>query len=659
MKTAIKFFILFASTVLCASTWASSITVGSGNGLPGAAGIVVPVDLTVDGDNIAGIDMTVTFTTASQYSVIAVDCTAQTVSGNIFPSCSAAGNVVTIRLAETAGNPWVSGLLANITVDIDGAAIPLINDPLVAVVVGASDNTGTDITFPTTTDGTFTVLAGPQPDWSSTPDSTTGFDFGSHTTDTSTYPLDLAVTNAGADGSTLTGSCDLAGSAVFSFPGDNTLGTGLAAGASANITVQCDTTSAAVQPHTGTMSCTHNGDGSTETSITDYALDCNVTATPEPSFLGVDSGLSTMDVPEQGDPDATATLTVSNNGEVGTTLIGSCVYAGDTEIVVTNGAFAIAQGDPGQDVLATCSGAAEGTYTGTLTCEPTAQTWVAANSPYAVSCTVGPPGDAVYESNPVDGSTIDMTPPGSPVEEGSVIPTQDLVITNNAPETDDSDLTLLACGLSGMGPITATTPTTPLAPNASTTVTFSCDSATAGDYTETYSCPYDVDGDGTADGTASYTVNCGVRLAEADVTQIPPAGSTLTITVAPGSMGQATVFFQETADEGEDGTLENCSLADETYFSILSPTSFPQVIPSGGSVQVVVEGRALDDGEPASTTLTCTYSDSNVTDQVVTWTVAAVTRDIPIPTLSAWGLSLMILTLLGLGGMVIRRRVII
>ncbi|MDX2418584.1 MAG: hypothetical protein QNK19_14070 [Xanthomonadales bacterium] len=515
-----------------------------------------------------------------------------------------------------------------------------------------------DQAAPTEVVGTVTILAAPEPDWSSTPDSATGFDFGSHTTDTGTYPLDLAVTNAGADGSTLTGTCDVTGSAVFSIPGDNTLGTGLAAGASANITVQCDTTSAAVQLHTGTMSCTHNGDGTTETSITDYALNCNVTATPEPSFLGVDSGLSAMNVVEQGDPDATATLTVSNNGEVGTTLIGSCVYAGATEIAVTNGTFSLAQGGPGQDVLATCSGAAEGTYTGTLTCGPTApQTWVAADSPYTVSCTVGPPGAAVYDSNPAAGSTIDMTPPGSPVEEGSVIPTQDLVITNNAPETDDSDLVLLACGLSGMGAITATTPTTPLAPNASTTVTFSCDSTTAGDYTETYNCPYDVDGDGTVDGTASYTVNCGVRLAEADVTQTPPAGSTLTITVVPGGTGQTSVTFQESNDEGLDGSLESCSLADETYFSILSPTSFPQVIPSGGSLQVVVEGRALDDGEPASTTLTCTYSDSNVTDQVVTWTVAAVTRDIPIPTLSAWGLSLMILTLLGLGGIVIRRRV--
>ena len=134
VKTVTKLFVLFASTILCASAWAqvSSIAVGSGSGLPGATGIVVPVNLTANGDNIAGIDMRVTFTTASQYSLITVDCGAQTVSGNVFPSCSVAANVVTIQLAETGGQPWVSGLLANITVDIDGAAVPTIDDPLAA-----------------------------------------------------------------------------------------------------------------------------------------------------------------------------------------------------------------------------------------------------------------------------------------------------------------------------------------------------------------------------------------------------------------------------------------------------------------------------------------------------------------------------------------------
>ena len=671
MKTVIKLFILCASTILCASAWAqvSSITVGSGSGLPGDTGIVVPVNLSANGDNIASIDMTVTFTTATQYNLISVDCSAQTVSNNAFPRCSVAGNVVTIQMAEAGGNAWISGLLANITVDIAGGAVPLVDDPLVATVVGAGDNDGIDIPLPTATDGTFTVLSGPQPDWSSAPTSAAGIDFGSHTADSGPYSMDLVVTNAGATGSTLTGTCDVSGSAVFSIPGDDSLGTGLASGASATITAVCDTAAAAVQLHTGTMSCTHNGDGSTETSITDYTLNCNVTASPEPSFLGVDNGLAAM-ATGQGDGDATATLTVSNNGDSGTTLIGSCLYTGDTEITVTNNTFAIAQGTAGVDVLATCSAAAAGTYTGSLTCSPTGtQTWVAPDSPYAVSCTVGPPGAAVYSSDPAPGSVFDMTTPGEPVPVGTMIPTQDLVITNDPPEANDGDLVLLDCGLmpnmpvgdapqADSGAISASAIVTPLtlAPYESTTVTFSCDSSVVGDFSDTYSCSYDVDGDGTADGTATYTVKCAIREAESEVSESPESGSNVTIFAPIGGVGQGSVVFTEVLDEDEDATLDNCYLDDDTYFTIVSPASFPQTISSGESVAVLVEGMGTDDGQPTTTTLHCDYTDSQNVSAQVSWPLDVVILTAEIPTLSTWGLMLMILTLLGLGGLVIRRK---
>ena len=515
-----------------------------------------------------------------------------------------------------------------------------------------------DQAAPTEEVGTVTILPPPEPDWSSAPTSAAGLDFGSHVTSTGLFPLDLAVTNAGEAGSTLTGSCDVSGSAVFSIAGDNTLGAGLAMGASDSIVAVCNTTGAAVQMHTGTMSCTHNGDGTTETSITDYALSCNVTATPEPSFLGVDNGLSAMDVVEQGDPDATATLTVSNNGDSGTTLIGSCIYAGDTEITVANGSFAVAQGDPAVNVIARCSGAAEGSYTGTLTCGPAnPQTWVALDSPYAVSCTVGPPGDAVYSSIRAPGSVYDMTPPGEPVPVGATIPDRDLVITNDPPEANDRDLALLNCALTGgAGAISATAAVSPLPPYDSTTVTFSCDSTNIGDFTDTYSCSYDVDGDGAADGTATYTVNCAVRAAESEVTPTPADGTTVTIYTPLGGAGQGSVLFSEVLDEDEDGTLNDCFLDDETYFSIMSPASFPQTISSGASVEVLVEGMGTPDGEPTSTMLNCDYTDSQNVSTPVSWPLEVVVLAAGIPTLSTWGLMLMILSLLGLGGLVIRRK---
>jgi hypothetical protein len=244
------------------------------------------------------------------------------------------------------------------------------------------------------------------------------------------------------------------------------------------------------------------------------------------------------------------------------------------------------------------------------------------------------------------------------VVEGSVIPNQTLFISNDAPEDNDRDLALLDCGLvGGVGPISATAPSTPLAVSAETSVVFSCDSTNAGVYTDTYSCSYDVDGDGAADGTATHVVNCEVRAAESDVTVSPASGNTLTITVPIGGSGQATIRFSEILDEGVDGTLEGCSLDDNTYHSIVSSTSYPQDIPSGGVLNVVVEGT--NPGDPAleaSATLTCSYSDTDDDGTQVSWPIDIVVQAEAIPTLSIGGLLAMILTLIGLGGIVIRRR---
>lgn len=657
MKTSIQTVLVLMFLVLAGQAMAQVVTIGEYNtAVPGGDAVI---DVMYDNEGQGPDTVSIVINFSDIYSNVAIVpsdgnavCDA-TVLNNPLSDCLwgdapgvGAGSVFLVT-ASGIGGPG-NGRIARITYTLNGD-VPLNTlDPLVGEI---NDFEGGSIV-----NGQIFVPEGPQPDWSSAPTSAAGLDFGSKTTETGAYPLDLVVTNTGEAGSILTGSCAVTGT-VFSIDGDNTLGAGLAMGASSSITVQCDTTGAAVQLHTGTMSCTHDGDGTTETSPTDYALSCNVTATPQPSFLGVDSGLSAMSVAEQGDPDATATLTVSNNGETGTTLIGTCAYAGDTEIAVTNGSFALAQG-ASTDVLATCSGAAEGTYTGTLTCGPTdPQTWIAADSPYAVSCTVGPPGDAVYASAPAAGSVIDMTTAGEPVPVGTAVADQDLVITNDPPEANDRDLALLNCGLTdGTGAISATAATTPLAPYASTTVTFSCDTATVGDHTDTYSCGYDVDGDGAADGTATYTVNCAVRAAASEVTETPVSGTALTMYVPFGGVGQASIAFDEVLDEGEDATLTSCTLDDETYFSIVAPASFPQTITSGGSVEVLVEGMGTNDGQPTNATLTCNYTDSQNESAQASWPLDVVVLAAGIPTLSTWGLMLMILTLLGLGGLVIRRK---
>jgi len=321
---------------------------------------------------------------------------------------------------------------------------------------------------------------------------------------------------------------------------------------------------------------------------------------------------------------------------------------------LANGAFSLAQNASNVATL-TCDATAEGSFNGSVSCTHNAGN-VASPVVHNVSCTVGPPGPAVYSSNPAPGATIDMTPPGDDVLVGSVDPTSVLQITNNPAEANDRDLALSNCAFAGSPEITATPVLSPLAPYSSTVVTFTCDTAAAGAFTGTYSCSYDETGDGQVDGTATYTVNCGVRGPESEVIENPVSGSTLTIYAPLGGVGQASVTFSEILAEGQDGTLENCYLDDTVYFSIIQPSSFPQVIPEDGSVQVLVEGMSTADGQSTTTTLHCSYSDSNNDATDVSWVVNVLTQEVAIPTLSAWSLTLMIFTLLGLGGLVIRRR---
>jgi hypothetical protein len=502
---------------------------------------------------------------------------------------------------------------------------------------------------------TLTVNAPPQPVYTSTPAPGSLIDFGDWPVNTGVYNNWLNIQNTGDQGSILSGECNITddASGVFTIVD---LGTGpqpfeLAWNGSADVYVRCDTRGQVVQEYSGAMVCTHN----TDTSPSSYSLRCNITEGPQPAYSDVLSpDPMNLVAVEEGDANPTGTITVTNTGAAATTLTGTCSYSGDAGMSLANGAFSLAQNASNVATL-TCDATAEGSFNGSVSCTHNAGN-VASPVVHNVSCTVGPPGPAVYSSNPAPGATIDMTPPGDDVLVGSVDPTSVLQITNNPAEANDRDLALSNCAFAGSPEITATPVLSPLAPYSSTVVTFTCDTAAAGAFTGTYSCSYDETGDGQVDGTATYTVNCGVRGPESEVIENPVSGSTLTIYAPLGGVGQASVTFSEILAEGQDGTLENCYLDDTVYFSIIQPSSFPQVIPEDGSVQVLVEGMSTADGQSTTTTLHCSYSDSNNDATDVSWVVNVLTQEVAIPTLSAWSLTLMIFTLLGLGGLVIRRR---
>ena len=663
MKTVIKSFMLVMSVILSASALAqvSDIVVGPGAGLPGATGIIVPVTLAVDGDNIAGIDMTVTFTTAAQYSNIVVDCGAQTVSASIFPSCSVAGNVVTIRLAETAGNAWISGLLANITVDIDGNAVPLVGDPLVALVAGASNNAGEDITFPDTTNGTFTVLAGPQPDWSSVPNSTTGLDFGSHDVDTGPYMMDLVVTNAAIEASPpLIGSCFMdevpspvngatatVSSAAFSIVGDGILNP-LTMGASDTITVQCDTTAAAPMLHTGQLACQHNGDGTTETSVTYYPLSCQVMG-----FQTITNFIATP--PSPGVIDGTTTLTATggasgNDVVFGTSTSGICtvdgaglvtyIAAGTCTVTADQlgnadyhaaqqVTFGITVEKKDQLITGLASDSDPGVVDGTGTLSASADSGLdvtAFGSSTAAVCAVS--GNTVTY---LIAGTCTVTADQAGDAEYNAAPQVDYSFTV---DPADQTITGLAANPDG-GPVFGTSA---LSATASSGLAVSYDSSTTGvctvsgtivSYIAIGTCTITADQAGDANYNVAPQVTLDVTVVKADqaitgFSADPDGGSvddTSTLNASGGASGNSVIFGSLTTDI--------CTVSGNivTYLA-------------NGACIVTADQTGDDDYNPApQVTLEITVSDTNA-----------------IPTLSQWSLIALILLMLSIGSIVIRRR---
>jgi len=633
------------------------IVVGTGSGQVGSATpVVISVDYDGDG-TVAAFQVDVTYDAANLTADLS-SCGGPLGGANF--TCTDIGPGAIRFLGDDAQlNPLPSGSLGSISFDISSAVIAdydLLVPPSDEIY---SNNVGDNVPSTGSTPGLVQVTAGPQPDWSSIPDSATGLDWFNKVVDTGAYELSLQVTNTGAVGSTLTGTCQVSGSAVFSIVGDNTLGAGLEKNASQSITVACDTTSATLVLHQGTLSCEHNGDGTTETSITDYALSCNITEGPQPAFSGTPNGLDSMSVPEEGDtPEPRGTLSVENDGNPGTDLSGSCIAEG-----AHAGKFTVDMGtfinldplDPAQDVIVTCDTSEEGIWDQAML----ACTYEAAGSPtnYPLSCTVGPPGNAEFGSTiaPAVGAeiNIDLTPGGVLVD--TVVAPIPLNISNDALEDDDRDLPF-DCSYSGSIEISVGNMSgSPLAPMTSAGgVSFSCDTSAVGSYTGTYTCTYSEDG-GETDQMADWNVSCEVRDPESDVDPSPASGDPRPINVAPGGTGTTFVSFSEVLDEGEPGSLVSCVLVDNIAFTIISSTAYPIEIPSGGTVVVDIEGT--DTGTPADNTATleCFYADSGGAERFASWPLLITVQVVAIPTMGAWGQILMILSLLGIGMIGFRR----
>ncbi len=397
--------------------------------------------------------------------------------------------------------------------------------------------------------------------------------------------------------------------------------------------------------------------GSSNGSIT-------VVSGPQPAWSSSPVGGSTLTFPSviAGGANPTQSITVDNVGAATSTLTGTCALSGatDAELTITGGAAISLLDTAGtSDVTLACDATAAGTFTGSLECTHNGDAAGDASPvSYPLTCTITPPGQAQYASTPAASAVIEMTT-GTGILVGSASPTTSIAITNPAPNATDLDLSLETCTYAGNAAIsvTSTDPLiTTLAPQsaATATVNFSCDTAAAGNFTGTYSCPYSTDGAAGPEGTATYTVNCDVRAAESAGSPADGTSSNASITAPPGgSTSNTVVAFSETNNEGVDITNLSCIIPAGDFAVV---TGMPATIPAGGSIGVDVSFTDPGVPGPYADVMTCTYTDSSGVLATVTVNLSGAVRAIVVPTMSWLGYVAMMLGLLLVGSFGFRRR---
>lgn len=634
MKTLIRIALLCIFTLGAGSVLAQSVTIATPGGAvtPGQV-VVVPLDFTQGSTQIGSLDIRISVST-TQFSAISLDCTSQTIGAafNLCSNVNAASGQVSIRLSGDGSAQLVTGKLGNLTLTVAPGAVPNAAEPVPGVVEGVGDVLGDD-DLPnntiTVTNGSLNISAGPQPAFGSVPTPAQGVALGSVVQNATDPTANVVISNTGDNNSTLTGSCSITNSSggVFSIIGDPNISA--AKPATDTVTVGCDS-AGSIANHTGEMTCTHNGGGGDAV----YALSCNITAGPQPAFSSTPSDGSLLNfggvATEQGTtPNPTSSIVVTNTGAA-SGLTFTCSDTSDP-----SGAFTVTSGgtvgSPGlginassAPVVVTCDASLPpNTYTGTLSCSHNGSN----DSPatYPLSCEISEAGAAIFASSPPPGP-IDVAG-GADVVVGDTDPESTLTFYNNA---DAGDQVLdLSCNLSGDPEITVIPGLSggaSIAPQFNTSVFFTCDTETSGEFTATYTCDYESGGIEGPAGTsqtsqAVYNLSCNVREKEAQVEPSPPSGTTLSGSIPPGGTASFNVTFPEVNDEGLDASLVSCSLDDGSVFSITAPASFPQTISAGSSVTVTVQGTDPGGAENLTDILSCTFTDSDSEGEVVTYPI--------------------------------------
>jgi len=527
--------------------------------------------------------------------------------GSLTPTCANPGpdntNSIRVGAFNFTPNNVSAGTqpILEVVFTINAAAVPgttllTLNDVQFAPSGATGVGTGNS-------DGTVTIVAGPQPDYSSAPVGATTIALnGSIGTNPTS---DVVITNAGPAGAPdLTGSCALSGvdAALFSIVSGSPFT--VAQAANSTVTVDCDATAATMAQLNASLDCTHNGDGTTEASPVSYPLTCDIAAI-SPQYNSTPAGGSAIAMGSilQGGTNPTATIDVDNDaGDATTTLTGTCTAP--APFIVTNGAFSVLQGAAAATVDIACDATAmPAAYAEDLTCTHNGSNASPVTYPMTCEVLAGPQPD--YSSAPVGGTVIALN--------GSIgtNPTSDVVITNAGP-AGAPDLTG-SCALSGVDAalfsIVSGSPFT-VAQAANSTVTVDCDAtaATMAQLNASLDCTHN--GDGTTEASpVSYPLTCDIAAISPQYNSTPAGGSAIAMgsILQGGTNPTATIDVDNDAGDATTTLTGTCTapapfIVTNGAFSVLQGAA-------AATVDIACDATAM----PAAYAedLTCTHNGSN------------------------------------------------
>lgn len=321
-----------------------------------------------------------------------------------------------------------------------------------------------------------------------------------------------------------------------------------------------------------------------------------VNAGPTPAYTSNPATASTLTfatVLEGGTPD-TQTVDITNTGDSGTTLTGSCALNGADAgaYTINSGAsYSVLQGAAANTVTVQCNTTTAGTYnTATLDCTSTA----GGNGTYPLNCTVATP-QPTYSSNPAPGATINL----GTAFAGSGDLTTSLEISN----TGDAGSTLnsgncaltgtnagsfsIGANLSGPAAIAVTSP-------VSETITCSDPGLgmSSGLMTATLSCDND---DGGTD-PQTYSLQCTYNEpGQAQYASTPADGSTIEMTPTPLLAGSASPTTSIVISNSAPGATDNdlgitgCTYAGDTEISVTSTDPLTTTLAPQGAATATVD----------------------------------------------------------------------